>query len=145
MQECVSMKNERGTIMEIKKAIGDLEESRVKILKLISKKPKDEQTKELLEIVEKTLETFKNEKLTQENEIEAYGSIEVAIGDYKFIKDERVKKGISVYKIDKYDGLYEYIDIIKICKEHFSLINNIEGLKLISKRWYKDNVSEVSA
>ena len=31
--------------MEVKKAIGDLEESRVKILKLISKKPKDEQAK----------------------------------------------------------------------------------------------------
>lgn len=145
MQECVSMKNERGTIMEVKKAIGDLEESRVKILKLISKKPKDEQAKELLDIVEKTLETFKNEKLTQENAIKAYGSIEVEIGDYKFIKDERAKKGISVYKIDKYDGLYEYIDIIKICKEHFSLINNIEGLKEISKRWYKDNASKVSA
>lgn len=145
MQECVSMKNERGIIMEVKKAIGDLEESRVKILKLISKNPKDEQAKELLEIVEKTLETFKNEKLTQENAIEAYGSIEVEIRDYKFIKDERVKKGISVYKIDKYDGLYEYIDIIEICKEHFSLINNIEGLKEISKRWYKDNASKVSA
>ena len=145
MQGCESMDNERGLIMEVKKAIGDLEESRVKILKLISKKPKDEQAKELLEIVERVLETFKNEKLTKENVIEAYGSIEVEIGDYKFIKDERVKKGISVYKIDKYDGLYEYIDIIKICKEHFSLINNIEGLKEISKRWYKDNASKVSA
>lgn len=139
------MENERGLIMEIKKQIGDLEESRVKILKLISKNHKDEQAKELLGIIEKTLEVFKNEKLTQENEIEAYGSIEVAIGDYKFIKDERAKKGISVYKIDKYDGLYEYIDIIEICKEHFSLINNIEGLKEISKRWYKDNASKVSA
>lgn len=143
MQECVSMKNERGIIMEVKKAIGDLEEGRVKILKLISKNPKDEQAKELLEIVERALETFKNEKLTKENVIEAYGSIEVEIGDYKFIKDERAKKEISVYKIDKYDGLYEYIDIIKICKEHFSLINNIEGLKEISKRWYKDNVSKL--
>ena len=126
--------------MEVKKAIGDLEESRVKILKLISKKPKDEQAKELLDIVEKTLETFKNEKLTQENAIEAYGSIKVEIGDYKFIKDERAKKGISVYKIDKYDGIYEYIDIIKICKEHFIAINNIESLKNISKKWYMNNI-----
>lgn len=144
MQGCESMDNERGLIMEVKKAIGDLEESRIKILKLISKNPKDTDAKELLEIVEKTLETFKNENITKENIIQAHGSIEVEIEDYRFIKDERVKKGISVYRIDKYDGLYEYIDIIKICKEHFSSINNIEGLKEISKRWYKDNVSKVS-
>lgn len=140
MQGCESMDNERGLIMEVKKAIGVLEESKVKILKLISKKPKDEQAKELLEIVEKTLQTFKNEKLTKENVIEAHGSIEIEIEDYRFIKDERVKKGISVYRIDKYDGLYEYIDIIKICKEHFIAINNIESLKNISKNWYMNNI-----
>lgn len=143
MQGCESMDNERGLIMEVKKAIGALEESRVKILKLISKKPKDGQAKELLEIVEKTLETFKNEKLTKENVIEAHGSIQVEIEDYRFIKDERVKKGISVYRIDKYDGLYEYIDNIKLCKEYLYYINDIHSLKKIGIKWYKENVNRL--
>lgn len=140
MQGCESMDNERGLMMEVKKAIGCLEESRVNILKLISKKPKDEQAKELLTIVEKTLEVFKNESFKTENIIEAYGSVEVEIENFRFIKDERDKKGISVYKIDKQDGLYEYIDRIKICKEHFIAINNIESLKYISKNWYMNNI-----
>lgn len=140
MQECESMDNERGLIMEVKKAIEDLEESRVKILKLISKNPKDEEVKDLLTIVEKTVKAFKNEKLTKENVIEAYGSVEVEIEEFRFIKDERIKKGISVYKIDKQDGLYEYIDVIKISKENLGFINDIESLKKVAIKWYKEDL-----
>lgn len=70
--------------------------------------------------------------------IEAYGSIEVQIENYSFIKDERIKKGISVYKVDL-DGLYEYIDLIKVCKKHLNSINNIEGLKELAIEWYMEN------
>lgn len=139
MQGCESMDNERGLIMEVKKAIGALEESRVKILKLISKKPKDTDVKELLEIVEKTLEAFKNENLTKENVIEAHGSIEVEIEEYRFVRYERMDKGISVYKVDS-DGLYEYIDLIKVCKKHLNFINNIEGLRKLAIDYYIENI-----
>ena len=71
--------------------------------------------------------------------IEAYGSIEVQIENYSFIKDERIKKGISVYKVDL-DGLYEYIDLIQLRKKHLNFINNIESLKGLAIEWYMENI-----
>lgn len=112
----------------MKKIIKDLEESKVQILKLISKKPKDDEAKALLKVVEKTIEWLETENKKFEKNIEAYGSIEVQIENYSFVKDERIVKGISVYKVDT-DGLYEYIDLIKVCKKHLNSINNIEDLR----------------
>lgn len=122
----------------MKKVIEELEQSKVQILKLISKKPKDDEAKKLLEVVEKTIEWLEKENKKFEN-IEAYGTIEVQIENYSFIKDERIAKGISVYKVDL-DGLYEYIDLIKVCKKHLNSINNIEGLKELAIEWYMDNI-----
>lgn len=122
----------------MKKLIEELEQSKVQVLKLISKNPKDNENKRLLELVEKTIEWLENEKQKCKG-IEAYGSIEVEIENYRFVKDERIDKGISVYKVDS-DGLYEYIDLIKICKKHLNSINNIEGLRELAIEWYMDNV-----
>lgn len=123
----------------MKKIIEELEESKVQVLKLISKKPKDDDAKRLLEVVEKTIEWLEKENKKLGKNIEAYGSIEVEIENYSFIKDERINKGISVYKIDS-DGLYEYIDLIKICKNHLKAINNIEGLRELAIKWYMENI-----
>ena len=123
----------------MKKVIEELEQSKVQVLKLISKKPKDDEAKKLLEVVEKTIEWLEKENEKLEKNIEAYGSIEVEIENYSFIKDERIDKGISVFKIDS-DGLYEYIDLIKICKKHLNSINNIEGLKELAIEWYVENI-----
>lgn len=122
----------------MKKVIEELEQSKVQILKLISKKPKDSEVKKLLEVVEKTIEWLEKENKKFEKNIEAYGTIEVQIENYSFIKDERITKGISVYKVDL-DGLYEYIDLIKVCKKHLNSINNIEGLKELAIDWYMEN------
>ena len=113
----------------MKKVIEELEQSKVQVLKLISKKPKDDEAKKLLEVVEKTIEWLEKENKKLEKNIEAYGSIEVEIENYSFIKDERIDKGISVFKIDS-DGLYEYID----------LINNIESLRELAIEWYVENI-----
>ncbi|MFR8871872.1 MAG: hypothetical protein ACLVIH_17970 [Paraclostridium sordellii] len=45
----------------MKKVIEELEQSKVQILKLISKKPKDNEAKKLLQIVEKTIEWLEKE------------------------------------------------------------------------------------
>ncbi|MCR1851103.1 hypothetical protein NSA42_17655 [Paeniclostridium sordellii] len=42
----------------MKKVIEELEQSKVQVLKLISKKPKDDETKKLLQVVEKTIEWY---------------------------------------------------------------------------------------
>ncbi|CEP50250.1 hypothetical protein GKD08_04765 [Paeniclostridium sordellii] len=123
----------------MKKVIEELEQSKVQILKLISKKPKDNDAKKLLEVVEKTIGWLEKENKKFEKNIEAYGSIEVQIENYSFIRDERIDKGISVYKVDL-DGLYEYIDLIKVCKKHLNSINNIEGLKELAIEWYMENI-----
>ena len=123
----------------MKKVIEELEQSKVQVLKLISKKPKDDDAKKLLEVVEKTIEWLEKENKKLEKNIEAYGSIEVEIENYSFIKDERIDKGISVYLVDS-DGLYEYIDLIKVCKKHLNSINNIEGLKELAIEWYVENI-----
>ena len=123
----------------MKKVIEELEQSKVQVLKLISKKPKDDEAKKLLEVVEKTIEWLEKENKKLEKNIEAYGSIEVEIENYSFIKDERIDKGISVYLVDS-DGLYEYIDLIKVCKKHLNSINNIEGLKELAIEWYVENI-----
>lgn len=123
----------------MKKVIEELEQSKVQVLKLISKKPKDDDAKKLLEVVEKTIEWLEKENKKLEKNIEAYGSIEVEIENYSFIKDERIDKGISVFKIDS-DGLYEYIDLIKICKKHLNSINNIESLRELAIEWYVENI-----
>lgn len=123
----------------MKKVIEELEQSKVQVLKLISKKPKDDEAKKLLEVVEKTIEWLERENKKLEKNIEAYGSIEVEIENYSFIKDERIDKGISVFKIDS-DGLYEYIDLIKICKKHLNSINNIESLRELAIEWYVENI-----
>lgn len=123
----------------MKKVIEELEQSKVQVLKLISKKPKDDDAKKLLEVVEKTIAWLESENKKFENNIEAYGSIEVEIENYSFIKDERIDKGISVFKIDS-DGLYEYIDLIKICKKHLNSINNIESLRELAIEWYVENI-----
>ena len=120
----------------MKKIIEELEESKVQVLKLISKKQKDDDAKRLLEVVEKTIEWLENEN---KKGIEAYGSVEVEIENYRFVRDERIDKGLSVYKVDS-DGLYEYIDLIKICKNHLKAINNIEGLKELAVEWYMENI-----
>lgn len=122
----------------MKKLIEELEQSKVQVLKLISKNPKYNENKKLLELVEKTIEWIKNEN-KKVKDIAAYGSIEVEIENYSFIKDERIDKGISVYKVDS-DGLYEYIDVIKVCKKHLNSINNIEGLKELAIEWYVENI-----
>lgn len=124
--------------MEVKNTIKKLEEAKIKTLQMIAIKPKDKEARELLKIVETTIKAFENEKIN-ENEIESYGSIEIEIENYRFVKDERIKKGISVYKVDL-DGLYEYIDMIKVCKGHLTSINNIEGLRELSINWYKNNI-----
>lgn len=124
--------------MEVKNTIKKLEEIKIKTLQMIALKPKDKEARELLNIVETTIKAFENEKANIK-EIEAYGSIEVEIENYSFIKDERIDKGISVFKIDS-DGLYEYIDLIKICKKHLNSINNIEGLRELAIEWYVENI-----
>lgn len=124
--------------MEVKNTIKKLEEIKIKTLQMIALKPKDKEARELLNIVETTIKAFENEKANIK-EVEAYGSIEVEIENYRFVKDERIDKGISVYKVDS-DGLYEYIDLIKICKKHLNSINNIEGLRELAIEWYMDNV-----
>lgn len=124
--------------MEVKNTIKKLEEIKIKTLQMIALKPKDKEAIELLNIVETTIKAFENEKANIK-EVEAYGSVEVEIENYRFIKDERIDKGISVYKVDS-DGLYEYIDLIKICKKHLNSINNIEGLRELAIEWYMDNV-----
>lgn len=122
----------------MKKLIEELEQSKVQVLKLISKNPKDNENKRLLELVEKTIEWLEKEN-KKGKDIAAYGSIEVEIENYSFIKDERIDKGISVYLVDS-DGLYEYIDLIKVCKKHLNSINNIEGLKELAIEWYVENI-----
>ncbi len=122
----------------MKKLIKELEQSKVQVLKLISKNPKENENKRLLELVEKTIKWLENENQKFKG-IEAYGSIEVEIENYSFIKDERIDKGISVYLVDS-DGLYEYIDLIKVCKKHLNSINNIEGLKELAIEWYVENI-----
>ena len=124
--------------MEVKNTIKKLEEIKIKTLQMIALKPKDKEARELLNIVETTIKAFENEKVNIKV-VEAYGSIEVEIENYRFVKDERIDKGISVYKVDS-DGLYEYIDLIKICKKHLNSINNIEGLRELAIEWYMDNV-----
>ena len=124
--------------MEVKNTIKKLEEIKIKTLQMIALKPKDKEAIELLNIVETTIKAFENEKANIK-EVEAYGYVEVEIENYRFIKDERIDKGISVYKVDS-DGLYEYIDLIKICKKHLNSINNIEGLRELAIEWYMDNV-----
>lgn len=124
--------------MEVKNTIKKLEEIKIKTLQMIALKPKDKEARELLNIVETTIKAFENEKANIK-EVEAYGSVEVEIENYRFVKDERIDKGISVYKVDS-DGLYEYIDLIKICKKHLNSINNIEGLRELAIEWYMDNV-----
>lgn len=123
----------------MKKVIEELEQSKVQILKLISKKPKDNEAKKLLEVVEKTIGWLEKENKKFEKNIEAYGTIEVQIENYSFIKDERITKGISVYKVDL-DGLYEYIDLIQLRKKHLNFINNIESLKGLAIEWYMENI-----
>ena len=124
--------------MEEKNTIKKLEEIKIKTLQMIALKPKDKEVRELLNIVETTIKAFENEKANIK-EVEAYGSIEVQIESYSFIRDERIDKGISVYKVDL-DGLYEYIDLIKVCKKHLNSINNIEGLKELAIEWYMENI-----
>ncbi|WP_057547312.1 hypothetical protein, partial [Paraclostridium sordellii] len=124
--------------MEVKNTIKKLEEIKIKTLQMIALKPKDKEVRELLNIVETTIKAFENEKANIK-EVEAYGSIEVQIESYSFIRDERIDKGISVYKVDL-DGLYEYIDLIKVCKKHLNSINNIEGLKELAIEWYMENI-----
>ena len=124
--------------MEVKNTIKKLEEIKIKTLQMIALKPKDKEARELLNIVETTIKAFENEKANIK-EVEAYGSVEVEIESYRFVKDERIDKGISVYKVDS-DGLYEYIDLIKICKKHLNSINNIEGLRELAIEWYMDNI-----
>lgn len=141
MQGCESMDNERGLIMEVKKAIGALEESRVDILKIISRNPKDEEAKSILSTLELVKEIFEKEEFKTKKLIKAYGSIEVEIEDYRFRKDERSSKGIAVYEVDV-DGLYEYIDNIKLCKEYLESINDIESLKKIAIKWYKEELDK---
>jgi len=123
----------------MKKVIEELEQSKVQVLKLISKKPKDDEAKKLLEVVEKTIGWLEKENKKFEKNIEAYGTIEVQIENYSFIKDERIAKGISVYKVDL-DGLYEYIDLIQLRKKHLNFINNIESLKELAIEWYMENI-----
>lgn len=101
------------------KILEELEQSKVQVLKIISKKPKDEEAKKLLEAVEKTIYWLKKEN-KKFNDIEAYGIVEVQIENYSFIKDERITKGISVYKVDS-DGLYDYIDVIQLSKKYLTL------------------------
>ncbi|WP_270505570.1 hypothetical protein [Paraclostridium sordellii] len=124
--------------MKVKSTIKKLEEIKVKTLQMMALKPKDKEVSELLKIVETTIKVFENEKLNK-NEIESYGSIEIEIENYKFVRDERITKGISVYKVDL-DGLYEYIDLIKVCKKHLNSINNIEDLRVLAIEWYKEEL-----
>lgn len=120
------------------KILEELEQSKVQVLKIISKKPKDEEAKKLLEAVEKTIYWLKKEN-KKFNDIEAYGTIEVQIENYSFIKDERITKGISVYKVDS-DGLYDYIDVIQLSKKHLNFINDIESLRGLAIEWYMENI-----
>lgn len=123
----------------MKKIIKDLEESKVKILKIISRNPKDEEAKSILNTLEITIKVFDKEELKIKKSVKAFGTIEVEIDEYRFVKNERSEKGIFVYKVDT-DGLYEYIDNIKLCKEYLESINDIESLKKVAIKWYKENI-----
>lgn len=125
--------------MKVKSTIKKLEEIKVKTLQMMALKPKDKEASELLKIVETTIKAFENENKKIQEKIESYGSIEIEIENYRFIRDERITKGISVYKVDL-DGLYEYIDLIKVCKKHLNSINNIEGLRGLAIEWYKEEL-----
>ncbi|MEG2983835.1 MAG: hypothetical protein RR835_03980 [Peptostreptococcaceae bacterium] len=125
--------------MELKEVLQDLEKRKIDLLNKIADNPKNSDAKELLNIVELAIKAFEKEGFKIKKEIEAFGFIEIAIGDYRFTKDERIVKGISVYKVDT-DGLYEYIETIKTCKVYLDTINDIESLKGISSDWYRDNI-----
>lgn len=118
----------------------DLEEIKIKALKIISNNPKDKEGKDILNLVDITIDAFKNEA-NKENKVETYGSIEVEIGEHSFIKDERNIEGIEIYKIDK-DGLYEFLETKKICKPHLDAIKDIESLKVFAIDYYRENLGE---
>lgn len=44
-----------------------------------------------------------------------------------------------MYKVDS-DGLYDYIDLIKVCKKHLNSINDIESLRGLAIEWYMENI-----
>ena len=122
----------------MKAVISELEKSKCEILKVIARKPKDENAKVLLDITKRTIAWLKEENEKIENDIKSYGTIEVEIENYRFVKDERITKGISVYMVGS-DGLYEYIDCIKMSKAHLNMINNLESLRIVSMDWYLAN------
>lgn len=125
--------------MDLKQIIKKLEDGRVDILKVISRNPKDEEAKSILSTLELVKKAFEKEELKPRKAINAYGSIEIEIEDYRFRRDERSDKGIAVYQVDV-DGLYEYIDNIKLCKEYLESINDIESLKKVAVKWYTEEL-----
>lgn len=125
--------------MDLKQIIEKLETGRVDILKVISRNPKDEEAKSILTTLDMAIEVFEKEELTPKKTIKADGFIEIEIEDYRFRRDERSDKGIAVYQVDV-DGLYEYIDNIKLCKEYLESINDIESLKKVAIKWYTEGL-----
>ena len=125
--------------MSAKKILRDLEQMKIKALKILSNNPKDLEAKELLGIVEMSIEVFEEESVKEKDILEAYGSIAIEVEDYRFVKDERNNMGVEVYRVDS-DGLYEYLQTIKLCKEQFKYIKDIENLKIFAIDWYKDNI-----
>lgn len=123
--------------MSTNKILKDLEQIKVKALKIISNNPKDEEGKSIISLVDMTIDVFK-EEAKKENKIEAYGSIEIEIDDFIFKKDERNLKGIEIYKVDK-DGLYEFLETKKICKTHLDAIKDIDSLKIFARDHYYYN------
>lgn len=123
--------------MSTNKILKDLEQIKVKALKIISNNPKDEEGKEIISLVDMTIDVFK-EEAKKENKVEAYGSIEIEIDDFIFKKDERNLKGIEIYKVDK-DGLYEFLETKKICTPHLNAITDIESLKAFAREHYYYN------